>query len=300
MALLDFMKQGTQWMTDNTGMDWNSVQRDPGLAAKRLMGGNVSPYQPQSQQTQANLLDAPQEIVVNPAMQNRQTFIPTTEQVQPDMSAVNQYSNFNYEPTPNTDFYDKAANEATRTDGIRLSEGGAKLTGASSQANAPVIPYDYATRANAPMYSSNLMGQAQDMSLQNAADDITMVKKPTTKEKDLTILPELAYENTPYEANQELAKIKPVVYTNETPIDDKKGKDFWGNDVTKNTNKIDNRIRLTQQQDYTVKMIMNNPNTSPEEKTLLLEQYGINPETYLVPGYEKGALVSGLISPTGK
>ena len=39
MALLDFMKQGTQWLTDNTGMDWNTVQRDPGMAAKRLMGG---------------------------------------------------------------------------------------------------------------------------------------------------------------------------------------------------------------------------------------------------------------------
>ena len=41
MALLDFMKQGTQWLTDNTGMDWNKVQSDPGLAAKRLMGGPV-------------------------------------------------------------------------------------------------------------------------------------------------------------------------------------------------------------------------------------------------------------------
>ena len=41
MALLDFMKQGTQWLTDNTGMDWNTVQRDPGLAAKRLMGAPV-------------------------------------------------------------------------------------------------------------------------------------------------------------------------------------------------------------------------------------------------------------------
>jgi len=41
MALLDFMKQGTQWLTDNTGMDWNKVQSDPGMAAKRLMGGPV-------------------------------------------------------------------------------------------------------------------------------------------------------------------------------------------------------------------------------------------------------------------
>ena len=41
MALLDFMKQGTQWLTDNTGMDWNKVQSDPGLAAKRLMGAPV-------------------------------------------------------------------------------------------------------------------------------------------------------------------------------------------------------------------------------------------------------------------
>jgi len=41
MALLDFMKQGTQWLTDNTGMDWNKVQSDPGMAAQRLMGAPV-------------------------------------------------------------------------------------------------------------------------------------------------------------------------------------------------------------------------------------------------------------------
>ena len=33
MALLDFMKQGTQWLTDNTGMDWNKVQSDPGISS---------------------------------------------------------------------------------------------------------------------------------------------------------------------------------------------------------------------------------------------------------------------------
>ena len=59
MALLDFMKQGTQWLTDNTGMDWNKVQSDPGLAAKRLMGAPVDlNSQYQAQPTQANLLDA--------------------------------------------------------------------------------------------------------------------------------------------------------------------------------------------------------------------------------------------------
>lgn len=58
MALLDFMKQGTQWLTDNTGMDWNTVQRDPGLAAKRLMGAPVDlNSQYQAQPTQTNLLD---------------------------------------------------------------------------------------------------------------------------------------------------------------------------------------------------------------------------------------------------
>ena len=59
MALLDFMKQGTQWLTDNTGMDWNRVQSDPGLAAKRLMGAPVDlNSQYQAQPTQTNLLDA--------------------------------------------------------------------------------------------------------------------------------------------------------------------------------------------------------------------------------------------------
>ena len=57
MALLDFMKQGTQWLTDNTGMDWNKVQSDPGLAAKRLMGAPVDlNSQYQAQPTQANLI----------------------------------------------------------------------------------------------------------------------------------------------------------------------------------------------------------------------------------------------------
>ena len=75
MALLDFMKQGTQWLTDNTGMDWNTVQRDPGMAAKRLMGGPVDlSSQQQYQQAQNNLLSTPEDIVVDPAMQNRMTY----------------------------------------------------------------------------------------------------------------------------------------------------------------------------------------------------------------------------------
>ena len=75
MALLDFMKQGTQWLTDNTGMDWNTVQRDPGMAAKRLMGGPVDlSSQQQYQQSQNSLLGTPEDIVVDPAMQNRMTY----------------------------------------------------------------------------------------------------------------------------------------------------------------------------------------------------------------------------------
>ena len=66
MALLDFMKQGTQWLTDNTGMDWNKVQSDPGLAAKRLMGAPVDlNSQYQAQPTQANLLDAQHQTKAN-------------------------------------------------------------------------------------------------------------------------------------------------------------------------------------------------------------------------------------------
>ena len=98
MALLDFMKQGTQWLTDNTGMDWNTVQRDPGLAAKRLMGGEVSPYQPQP--TQNNLLATPENIVVDPSMQNRVTynnpeFTPDYRTVQNTSSLDDLYGNNN-------------------------------------------------------------------------------------------------------------------------------------------------------------------------------------------------------------
>ena len=76
MALLDFMKQGTQWLTDNTGMDWNKVQSDPGLAAKRLMGAPVDlNSQYQAQPTQDNLLDTSAQMVVDPAMQNRMNII---------------------------------------------------------------------------------------------------------------------------------------------------------------------------------------------------------------------------------
>ena len=103
MALLDFMKQGTQWLTDNTGMDWNTVQRDPGMAAKRLMGGPVDlSSQQQYQQSQNNLLDAatPENIVVDPAMQNRVTynnpeFAPDYRTVQNTSSLDDLYGNNN-------------------------------------------------------------------------------------------------------------------------------------------------------------------------------------------------------------
>ena len=115
MALLDFMKQGTQWLTDNTGMDWNTVQRDPGLAAKRLMGGEVSPYQAQPQPTQNNLLATPENIVVDPSMQNRVTY--NNPEFTPDYRTVQNTTNFDYTPTidggynlPIRTFEDKAEN----------------------------------------------------------------------------------------------------------------------------------------------------------------------------------------------
>ena len=119
MALLDFMKQGTQWLTDNTGMDWNTVQRDPGLAAKRLMGGEVSPYQAQPQPTQNNLLATPENIVPNPEMQNRMTYNSPQSDAEffPDYRTVQNDTNFDYTPTidggynlPIRTFEDKAEN----------------------------------------------------------------------------------------------------------------------------------------------------------------------------------------------
>ena len=100
MALLDFMKQGTQWLTDNTGMDWNTVQRDPGLAAKRLMGAPVDLNSQYQAQTQDNLLGTPENIVVDPAMQNRVTynnpeFTPDYRTVQNTSSLDDLYGNNN-------------------------------------------------------------------------------------------------------------------------------------------------------------------------------------------------------------
>ena len=122
MALLDFMKQGTQWLTDNTGMDWNTVQRDPGMAAKRLMGGPVDlSSQQQYQQSQNNLLDAatPENIVVDPAMQNRMTYNSPQSDAEffPDYRTVQNDTNFDYTPTidggynlPIRTFEDKSEN----------------------------------------------------------------------------------------------------------------------------------------------------------------------------------------------
>ena len=281
MALLDFMKQGTQWLTDNTGMDWNKVQSDPGLAAKRLMGAPVDlNSQYQAQPTQANLLDTSAQLVVDPAMQNRQTFIPDAQQIKPNMAAVNQYNNFDYEPTPLKPYYNREESDITRQKGyIPVSQGGY----AESTENAPVISYDYATRANAPMADSDVMGKAQDMSLLNAADDSTM-STDNIPNVSTGIDVDAGYKNTPFEAtNLALAgkQSPPIEYPSVNP--------------EKSVNPKDSRIELNTQQAYTVSQIMNS-GKSDAEKAALLEKYGINPATYLIPGYEKGALVPGLIT----
>ena len=80
--------------------------------------------QQQYQQSQNNLLDVatPNEIVVAPEMQNRMTY---NTQPQPDMSAVNQYNDFNFIPTKRNDFYNKAESDITRQkDYIPVSQGG--------------------------------------------------------------------------------------------------------------------------------------------------------------------------------
>ena len=275
MALLDFMKQGTQWMTDNTGMDWNSVQRDPGLAAKRLMGAPVDLNYQYQAQPQANLLDAPQEIVVDPAMQNRQTFTPTKEQVQPDMSAVNQYNNFDFDPTrwqestlndtPGANFYDKSANDLTRTyedkaGGIRLSEGGYKEQAKEEPS--------FVNQLNAPLYESYLMGKPQDMSLQNAPDqNVPTVTTPT----------DLNYINTPYEANQEIEALTPD-YPNTEPV----------SIAEQRFNEGQAKVRARQAE--TIQKIMNNPKTSTAQKKAIFEKYGLDPSTYLIPKQYDGLL----------
>jgi len=248
MALLDFMKQGTQWLTDNTGMDWNKVQSDPGLAAKRLMGAPVDlNSQYQAQPTQTNLLDTSAQLVVDPAMQNRQTFIPDAQQIKPNMAAVNQYNDYDYEPTPLKPYYNKEESDITRQkDYIPVSQGG-------YEEEVKEKP-SFVNGLNEPMYDSALMGKAQDMSLQNT---------PSNTVDPNTVSPYLNSMNTTYDANKELEEIKPVVYTNQTPID--------------------KRIELNKQQTYTAKRIMES-GKSDAEKAALFEKYGIDPSTYLIPG----------------
>ena len=275
MALLDFMKQGTQWLTDNTGMDWNKVQSDPGLAAKRLMGGEVSPYQ--AQPAQANLLDAatPNEIVVAPEMQNRMTY---NTQPQPDMSAVNQYNDFNFIPTKRNDFYNKAESDITRQkDYIPVSEGGYE----EPTKNAPVYAYDYANRQNAPMADSDVMGKAQDMSLLNAADD-TEMSQLNVEQIDTTIPVENASKNTVYEQNN-LAIADAIASQAQQP--DYASASPEGKVSSDTSNNIAN---LNDQQAYTVEMIMGNPRTSNAEKAALLKQYNIDPLKYSIPGLITG------------
>ena len=279
MALLDFMKQGTQWLTDNTGMDWNKVQSDPGLAAKRLMGAPVDlNSQYQAQPTQNNLLDTSAQLVVDPAMQNRQTFIPDAQQIKPNMAAVNQYNNFDYEPTPLKPYYNREESDITRQKGyIPVSQGGY----AESTENAPVISYDYATRANAPIADSGVMGKAQDMSLLNAADDSTMssVNIPNV---DTGIDADAGYKNTPFEANN-LAVADTIASQAQQP-------DYAiTNPVDKVSSDTSNNIaNLNDQQAYTVSMIMGNPETSTAEKAALLKQYNIDPLKYSIPGLITG------------
>ena len=272
MALLDFMKQGTQWLTDNTGMDWNKVQADPGLAAKRLMGAPVDlNSQYQAQPTQNNLLDTSAQLVVDPAMQNRMTY---NTQPQPDMSAVNQYNNFDYEPTPLKPYYNREESDITRQKGyIPVSQGGY----AESTENAPVISYDYATRANAPMADSGVMGKAQDMSLLNATDD-TEMSQVNVDQIDTTIPVENASKNTVYEQNN-LAIADAIALQAQQP-------DYAiTNPVDKISSDTSNNIaNLNDQQAYTVEMIMGNPRTSDAEKAALLKQYNIDPLKYSIPG----------------
>ena len=275
MALLDFMKQGTQWLTDNTGMDWNKVQADPGLAAKRLMGAPVDlNSQYQAQPTQANLLDTSAQIVVDPAMQNRQDIIPDAQQIKPNMAAVNQYNDFDYEPTPLKPYYNKEESDITRQKGyIPVSQGGY----AESTENAPVISYDYATRANAPMADSGVMGKAQDMSLLNATDD-TEMSQVNVDQIDTTIPVENASKNTVYEQNN-LAIADAIALQAQQP-------DYAiTNPVDKISSDTSNNIaNLNDQQAYTVEMIMGNPRTSDAEKAALLKQYNIDPLKYSIPG----------------
>ena len=285
MALLDFMKQGTQWLTDNTGMDWNTVQRDPGMAAKRLMGGPVDlNSQYQAQPTQDSLLGAPDEIAVAPEMQNRQTFVPNTEQPQPDMGAVHQYRNEEYDATDPalSRYFNQDESVTTRQkDYIPVSEGGYE----EPTANAKVHAYDYANRQNAPMYDSDVMGKAQEMSLLNAADD-TEMSQLNVEEIDKTIPAGNASQNTVFEQNN-LAIADAIDAQAELHPDFASASNERKVSNNSSNNTSNDVSQLTPQQKYTVKMIMGSGNSNAQ-KAAALKKYGIDPSIFSIPGLITG------------
>jgi hypothetical protein len=366
MALLDFMKQGTQWLTDNTGMDWNKVQSDPGMAAKRLMGGPVdlsnqqgtgfgNPFNsllgngsnniskeavsPLSRMDVTGTVGGQsmtpyqsQEIAPSHLGAVTQDFSEGYRAPLPGGGSYNSYDPYlkseygtNKRIINNTEpFATGTGRERTRfANDERVTEENSDAKVGFDELAGKIIPeYNLTTNSFADglevnpwqgtlsdFDDTNFSGTEQilagntpiDTSLFNE-DLLGVVESGTEAERKAKAVQNTINNkaNTTYKANKELGAIEQIAYQSVNPP--KKGSEDYlsGEAVVANPNTEDNRIALTKQQEYTVQMIMGNPETSPEEKEALLEQYNINPNTYLVPGYERGAFVSGLIDPVKK
>ena len=163
---------------------------------------------------------------------------------------------------------------------IPTSEGGYE----EPTENAPVIAYDYATRANAPMYDSGVMGKAQEMSLLNAIDD-TEMSQLNVDQVDTTIPAGNASQNTVFEQNN-LAIADAIESQAQQPdyASASNARKVSNNSSNNTSNDVS---QLTPQQKYTVEMIMGSGNSNAE-KAAALKKYGIDPLKYSIPGLITG------------
>ena len=372
MALLDFMKQGTQWLTDNTGMDWNKVQSDPGMAARRLMGGPVdlsnqqgtgfgNPFNsllgngsnniskeavsPLPRMDVTGTVGGPsmtpyqsQEIAPSHLGAVTQDFSEGDRAPLPGGGSYNSYDPYlkseygtNKRIINNTEpFATGTGRERTRfANDERVTEENSDAKVGFDELVGKVIPkYNLTTNSFEDGLESNsdkrTLGQGnlydfdetnfsgtEQIIAGNTPTDITgfpsilgVVGEGTEEERKAKVVQNTINNkiNTTYKANQELGAIEQIAYQSvNPPKKGKKGSEDYltGEVIVANPNTEDNRIALTKQQEYTANQIMNS-GKSDAEKAALLEKYNINPNTYLVPGYERGAFVSGLIDPVKK
>ena len=318
MALLDFMKQGTQWLTDNTGMDWNKVQSDPGMAAKRLMG---APVDLNSQQgtgfgnpfnsllgngsnniSKEAVSPLPRMDVTGTVGGQSMTPYQSQEIAPSHLGAVTQdFSEDISAPLPNAgsyNTYDPYTNQriinntepgATGTGRERTRfAGDERLTPENSPAKVgleELIPgYDFD--------DANFSGTEQIIAGNTPTDttgfpSILGVVGEGTEEENKKKAVQNAINNksnTTFEENKKLSQAYVINYPNTEPEQP----------LTQEQMAFA-KVRAEKARMY--RIIMDNPGTSPEQKKAILEKYNIDPNTYLLdPLRAKGLLTD----PVGK